>query len=257
MPTAISTRRKGQGLNSFKMGNQFPNVQKSTLNGDLIEYQCMLREDLEEVKNQLILAKKQRTKYSNTQQYNQAILISVKITELRRKQQEKQSELSSLLAKEAKALKYKSKSEAKVKEQPTTKSLPARKSGSIPNLFKAQQQKREKESTRRAEGNDDDEMTVQTGESKQGEQVRAGICSEGCSEKNVENDLSQASSKKDISKPSQGTVAHVNGEEVCKGLQVPAVTVSNECLEKRTEILPCLSISQQGISRGDPGTAKA
>ena len=47
----------------------------------------------------------------------------------------------------------------------------------------------------------------------------------------------------------------MNVEEVCKGLQVPAITVSNECLEKRTEILPCQSISQPGRSRGDPGTA--
>ena len=61
--------------------------------------------------------------------------------ELRRKQREKQSELSSLLAKEAKASKCKSKSEARVKEQPSTKSLPAKKSGSIPSLFKAQQPK--------------------------------------------------------------------------------------------------------------------
>ena len=182
-------------------------------------------------------------------------MISEKIMQLCRKQWEKQSELSSLLVKEAEALKYKSKSEAKVKEQPTTKSLPPKKSGSIPSLFKAQQQKREKESTRRAEGNDDDKMTVQTGESKQGEQVQAGSFSKRCSEKNVENDLNQASSEGDLSKASQGTVAHVNVEKVCKGLQVPALTVSNECFEKRTKILPCQSISQQGRSRGDPGTA--
>ena len=123
-----------------------PISKRSKINSELRSQRISdLREDLEEVKTQFILAEKQRIKFSNTQQYSQAIVISEKIMEMQRKQREKQSELSLLLMKEAKALKYKSKSETKVKKHPTNKAAPANKSGNIADLFRAQQQERSKE----------------------------------------------------------------------------------------------------------------
>lgn len=233
-----------------------PISKRSKINSELRSQRISdLREDLEEVKTQLILAEKQRIKFSNTQQYSQAIVISEKIMEMRRKQREKQSELSLLLVKEAKALKYNSKSETKVKKHPTTKAAPANKSGNIADLFRAQQQERSKESS--SKGNGNEIMTVETAATPEGEQIPAEIVSEGCPEKNVEKVVCQTSSKGDMFKPSEGTATQVNVEGVCEvGLQMPVETVSNECLEKGVEEVPCQSVSPKGDnSRANENTA--
>lgn len=158
----------------------------------------------------MILGEKQRTKYSNTQQYNQAIAILENIMELRRKQQERQSELLSLLVKEAKAIKYKSKPNAGVKQQATTKTLPPNKSGIIQHLFKAQQQKCSEESSTKVEGDFNGNMTVEAEGATEGREVPVEIVSDECVEKNTEEVSSQFNSKGDQLRARNDTVAQVD-----------------------------------------------
>ena len=107
--------------------------------------------------------------------------------ELRRNQRERQSELSSLLVKEAKAIRYKSKPDAGVKQQATTKTLPPNKSGIIQYLFKAQQQKCSEERSTKVEAGDcNGNMTVEAEGTTEGREVPVEIVSDECLEKNTE-----------------------------------------------------------------------
>lgn len=120
MPIAFNRRKKSGDPKYFKVKKPTPKRPKinSASRSQRISH---LKEDLEDVKAHWSLAEKQRTKYSNTQQYSQEIVISEKIVGLRGKQRECQSELTCLLAKEAKALKNMSKS---TKVKPAAKPFP-------------------------------------------------------------------------------------------------------------------------------------
>ena len=121
------------------------------------------------------------------------------------------NELSSLLVKEAKAIKYKSKPDAGVKQQATTKTLPLNKSGIIQHLFKAQQQKCSEERSTKVEAGDcNGNMTVEEEGTTEGREVLVEIVSDECLKKNTEEVFSQFNSKGDQLIASNDTVAQVD-----------------------------------------------